>query len=90
MRKPDSRDRLRAAERDYPPARAKCKDPGIDRVLLCTNNPAKLAARDACEIEVGGRTWLPAPVNAHNAHQLRAQREQASQLASEPQAAEDR
>lgn len=81
---------FRADERDYAVACAMLKDLGIDRVLLLTNNPGKIAALGACEIEVAGRMPLPAPVNAHNAHYMRTKREQAGHLASGPEAVEDR
>lgn len=66
------------------------KDLGIDRVLLLTNNPGKIAAPDACEIEAVGRIPLSAPVNAHNARYLRTKLERAGHLATGPEAAEDR
>ena len=56
------------------------KDLGFDRVVLLTNNPDKLAALDACEIEVVDRMPLPAPVNTHNEGYLRTKRERAGHL----------
>jgi len=59
------------------------EDLGFNRVLLMTNNPDKLAALDACDIEVVGRMPLPAPVNEHNASYLRAKRDHAGHLDAE-------
>ena len=50
---------FRADERDYAVACAMLKDLGIDRVVLLTNNPNKIAALDVCEIEVVSRMPLP-------------------------------
>lgn len=69
-----------ADERDYTVACAILKDLGFGRVILLTNNPDKIAALDACEIEVVGRMPLPAPVNTHNANYLRTKRERAGHL----------
>ncbi len=71
---------FRADERDYTVAGAMLKDLGFDRVVLLTNNPDKLAALDACEIEVVDRMPLPAPVNTHNEGYLRTKRERAGHL----------
>ena len=80
---------FRADERDYVVACAMLKDLGIDRVVLLTNNPNKIAALDVCEIEVVSRMPLPAPANTHNAHYLRTKRKHAGHLAAEPEDAED-
>jgi GTP cyclohydrolase II len=69
-----------ADERDYAVACGMLRDLGIDRIVLLTNNPDKLAALAACEIEVVGRMPLSAPVNVHNAHYLRTKRELAGHL----------
>ena len=71
---------FRADERDYAMACAMLKDLGFNRILLMTNNPDKLAALGACDIEVVGRMPLSAPVNAHNASYLRAKRDHAGHL----------
>jgi len=80
---------FRADERDYAVACAMLKDLGIDRVVLLTNNPNKMAALDVCEIEVVSRMPLPAPANKHNAHYLRTKREHAGHLAAELEGAEN-
>lgn len=80
---------FRADERDYAVACVMLKDLGIDRVVLLTNNPNKITALDACEIEVVSRMPLPVPANTHNAHYLRTKREHAGHLAAEPEGAED-
>jgi len=74
---------FRSDERDYAVACAMLKDLGFNRVLLMTNNPDKLAALDACEIEVVGRMPLSAPVNEHNASYLQAKRDHAGHLDAE-------
>ncbi len=74
---------FRDDERDYTAACAMLKDLGIGRVILLTNNPGKMAALGACDIEVAGRMPLPAAVNAHNARYLRTKRERAGHLPSE-------
>jgi GTP cyclohydrolase II len=74
---------FRDDERDYTVACAMLKDLGIARVVLLTNNPGKIAALDACDIEVVGRMPLPAAVNAHNARYLRTKRERAGHLPSD-------
>ena len=71
---------FRSDERDYAAACSMLKDLGFDRILLMTNNPDKLAALNACEIEIVGRMPLSAPVNEHNASYLRAKREHAGHL----------
>ncbi len=70
----------RADERDYTAACAMLKDLGFDRVVLLTNNPDKMRALSACEIEVVGRIPLPAPITAHNAGYIRTKRERAGHL----------
>ena len=80
---------FRADERDYAAACAMLKDLGINRVVLLTNNPNKIAALDVCEIEVVSRMPLPAPANMHNAHYLRTKREHAGHLTAELGGAED-
>ncbi len=74
---------FRADERNYAVACAMLKDLGFDRILLMTNNPDKLAALGACDIEVVGRMSLSAPVNEHNASYLRAKRDHAGHLDTE-------
>jgi GTP cyclohydrolase II len=74
---------FRDDERDYTAACAMLQDLGIGRVLLLTNNPEKIAALDACDIEVAGRMPLPAAVNPHNARYLRTKRERAGHLSSD-------
>jgi GTP cyclohydrolase II len=71
---------FRADERDYAMACAMLKDLGFNRIQLMANNPDKLAALSACDIEVVGRMPLSAPVNAHNASYLRAKRDHAGHL----------
>ena len=68
---------FRDDERDYTVACAMLRDLGIGGVVLLTNNPGKMAALGACEIEVVGRMPLPASVNVHNARYLRTKRERA-------------
>jgi len=80
---------FRADERDYAVACAMLKDLGIDRVVLLTNNPNKIAALDVCDIEVVSRMPLPAPANKHNAHYLRTKRKHAGHLAAGLEDAED-
>jgi GTP cyclohydrolase II len=74
---------FRDDERDYTVACAMLRDLGIGRVILLTNNPEKMAALNACEIDVVGRMPLPAAVNAHNARYLRTKRERAGHLPSD-------
>jgi len=74
---------FRADERDYAMACAMLKDLGFNRIQLMANNPDKLAALSACDIEVVGRMPLSAPVNEHNASYLRAKRDHAGHLDSE-------
>jgi GTP cyclohydrolase II len=71
---------FRADERDYAMACAMLKDLGFNRIRLLTNNPDKIAALSACDVEVVGRLPLSAPVNKHNASYLRAKREHAGHL----------
>lgn len=81
---------FRADERDYTVACTMLRDLGFRQVILLTNNPEKIAALNACDIEVVGRMSLPAPVNTHNARYLRAKREHAKHLASGPEGPEER
>ena len=71
---------FRADERDYSMACAMLEDLGFNRILLMTNNPDKLAALSACNIEVVGRMPLSTPVNEHNASYVRAKRDHAGHL----------
>ncbi len=71
---------FRADERDYTVACAMLNDLGFKQVALMTNNPEKIAALNACDIEVVGRMSLPSPVNKHNAQYLRTKRERAGHL----------
>ncbi len=59
-------------ERDYGVAARMLQMLGCERVLLMTNNPAKLNGLMAAGIEVSGRKGLQAPVNAHNRRYLTA------------------
>jgi GTP cyclohydrolase II len=59
-------------ERDYGVAARMLKMLGCTRVLLMTNNPAKLDGLTEAGIEVSGRKGLQAPVNAHNRRYLTA------------------
>jgi GTP cyclohydrolase II len=81
---------FRADERDYTVACTMLRDLGFRQVVLLTNNPEKIAALNACDIEVVGRMSLPAPVNTHNARYLRAKREHARHLASGHEGPEER
>jgi len=74
---------FRDDERDYTVACAMLRDLGIGRVILLTNNPEKMAALNACKIDVVGRMPLPAAVNSHNARYLRTKRERAGHLPSD-------
>lgn len=71
---------FRADERDYAVACAMLRGLGIGQILLLTNNPDKLAALAACEIEVAGRLPLTAPANVHNERYLKTKREHAGHL----------
>jgi GTP cyclohydrolase II len=59
------------------------KDLGFERIRLMTNNPDKMSALNACDIEIVGRMPLSAPVNEHNASYIRAKRDHAGHLDSE-------
>lgn len=74
---------FRADERDFAVACAMLRDLEVERVVLLTNNPDKMAALNACDIEVVGRMPLPAPVNAHNARYMETKRKHAGHWCSE-------
>ena len=59
-------------ERDYGIAARMLQMLGCTRVLLMTNNPAKLEGLVDAGIEVSGRKALQAPVNVHNRRYLTA------------------
>ena len=59
-------------ERDYGAAVRMLQMLGATRVVLLTNNPAKLDSLAKAGIEISGRTPLEAPVNAHNRRYLKA------------------
>ena len=59
-------------ERDYGIAARMLQMLGCTRVLLMTNNPAKLDGLTEAGIEVSGRKGLQAPINAHNRRYLTA------------------
>jgi GTP cyclohydrolase II len=59
-------------ERDYGIAARMLQMLGCARVLLMTNNPAKLEGLTEAGIEVSGRKALQAPINAHNRRYLTA------------------
>jgi GTP cyclohydrolase II len=59
-------------ERDYRVAARMLQMLGVKRVLLMTNNPAKLDGLTEAGIEVSGRKALQAPVNVHNRRYLTA------------------
>jgi GTP cyclohydrolase II len=59
-------------ERDYGVAARMLQMLGCTRVLLMTNNPAKLDGLTEAGIEVSGRKALHAPINAHNRRYLTA------------------
>jgi GTP cyclohydrolase II len=59
-------------ERDYGVAARMLQMLGCTRVLLMTNNPAKLDGLTEAGIEVSGRKALQAPINAHNRRYLTA------------------
>ncbi len=59
-------------ERDYGIAARMLQMLGCTRVLLMTNNPAKLEGLVEAGIEVSGRKALQAPVNVHNRRYLTA------------------
>ena len=70
-------------ERDYAVACAMFRDLGFDRLVLMTNNPDKIAALEACDLQVVDRMPLAAPVNPHNARYMRTKREHAGHLDTE-------
>jgi GTP cyclohydrolase II len=59
-------------ERDYGVAVRMLQMLGATRVVLLTNNPAKLDSLAKAGIEIFGRMPLEAPVNAHNRRYLKA------------------
>ena len=59
-------------ERDYRVAARMLQLLGCTRVLLMTNNPAKLDGLTEAGIEVSGRKALQAPINVHNRRYLTA------------------
>jgi GTP cyclohydrolase II len=59
-------------ERDYGIAARMLQMLGCTRVLLMTNNPAKLDGLAEAGIEVSGRKGLQAPINVHNRRYLTA------------------
>ena len=59
-------------ERDYGIAARMLQMLGCERVLLMTNNPAKLDGLSGLGIEVVGRKPLHAPINAHNRRYMTA------------------
>ena len=59
-------------ERDYRIGARMLQMLGVKRVLLMTNNPAKLDGLAVAGIEVSGRKALQAPVNVHNRRYLTA------------------
>ena len=59
-------------ERDYGVAVRMLQMLGATRVVLLTNNPAKLDSLAKAGIEISGRMPLEAPVNAHNRRYLKA------------------
>ncbi len=69
-----------ADERRYHAAAAMLRDLGFTRIRLMTNNPAKLAALRAEDIELVEHMTLHSTVNPHNERYLRAKRERGGHL----------
>ena len=67
-------------ERDYGHAAAMLRALGIDRVLLLTNNPNKVAGLQAAGIAVEERVAHRMPANPHNADYLAAKRKKSGHL----------
>ena len=59
-----------ADERTYESAARMLRQLGIERVRLMTNNPAKMRALGACDIEVVERLGLETEANPHNARYI--------------------
>lgn len=70
-------------ERRYDVAVQMLRDLGIQKILLLTNNPAKIGAMEAGGIEIADREELYGRLNEHNERYLRAKADRSGHLLGE-------